>query len=145
MKGEPIYALRRRGSSKRAIRMSQMLNIALSALLIAMVGLMPAKAAFADQTLELPQTAVPVETALADAPIAEKARPEALSPIPANLGSIDDYENQDGSSYAANTSTSSPLPVERRGNQTALRNEVLAGALILGVLALEFGGSHHHR
>jgi hypothetical protein len=126
--------------------MSRMLNVALSALLIAMISLMPAKAAFAEQTLELPQTAMPVETALKDAATPEKTRPEVVQPIPANLGSIDDYENQDGSSYTTNASnSSSPLPPDRRGNRAALTNEVLAGALILGVLALEFGGRHSHR
>ena len=130
--------------------------------------------AFADPVLEIPQMNAPVPTEApaaseASAPSrsshhAAQAQRAATAPMPANLGSIDDYEHQDGddsSSYSARAASSgfggagaglgmpgnfggANLQFDRGNDRQALANNLVLGALVLGLFAMEVQASHHH-
>ncbi len=156
-----LHALRRSTSQKRASRRPRMLTVAIAALLTAVVGVAPARMAFAEQVLELPQPTAPSLSSGGPAeagPAVEKSAPREVAPLPSGLGSIDDYENQDSSSrpsryatgypagYAANgVGASGGTRIDHRGQPTQLQNEVMLGAVVLGVLAMELGRAHRHR
>jgi|ERR1700683_2317654 hypothetical protein len=132
--------------------------------------------AFADQVLELPQNAAssvssPASTVPADEPIhphkhhhhasesAAEASTAASAPLPANLGTLEDYErdnDEDPSAGAASNFASGPSypaysanpanPVfELSGNshQTLAQNAIL-GVLMIGLFAMEVQAAHHH-
>ena len=134
----------------------------------------PSSSAFAAQVLELPHTSTPalssglpvdpVEPVDDDIPVERatpKAAPRKLPPMPAGLGSIDDYKNQGESEssypagYSAGAAPSSSMramgidlnnPLNSpNGNRQTLRNEVMLGALVLGLMALEAHSAHQNR
>jgi len=126
------------------------LTLALAGFLAASVGLMPARMAVAEQVLELPQNAARLaspDASVEDAAQPENPRPETIAAMPAGLGSVDDYESQDASSHSTTGAVSRPptAPSERRSNHAALGNDLILGALVLGVLAIELRGAHQHR
>jgi len=83
--------------------------------------------------------------------------------MPANLGSIDDYEHQEdedrpayagSSGYASSNSSGggfggnyggTTLRFEPGNGREALTNNLLLGAVVLGLFAMEVDASHHHR
>jgi len=144
-----VHALRRLTSQKRARRRFSMLTLPLAALLIILVGVMPVRMVQAEQVLELPTSGAPAAASDAspdDVVAYEKSAPKAVAPMPSGLGSIDDYETQDSSPYAANSAgTRGTTHVDHRGQQSALVDEVMVGALVIGVLAMELNSAHHHR
>ena|SRR5579871_461757 len=156
-----LHALRRPTSQKRASRRPRMLTVAVAALLTTLVGFAPARMAFAEQVLELPQPTAPSVSSSVptdEGATVEKSAPREVAPLPSGLGSIDDYENQDSSprssryaagypaGYAANgVGASGGTRIDHRGQPTQLQNEVMLGAVVLGVLAMELSHSHHHR
>jgi hypothetical protein len=146
--GQPKLPKRLRQGSRRS-------RIAFSAGLAAIISIVlsavPVANAIAEQTLELPQTAAansafaPSEV-VADA--APKPQPEVMAPMPAGVGSLADYEDQDSSpqqAQARNAMGSAGSPIDPLGSHPSLGNEVVMGALVLGVLAMELGAAHHHR
>jgi hypothetical protein len=120
--------------------------------LAASIGVLPARTAFADQVLELPQAAAPASSpdGSADgAAVEPEPQRQAMTRMPAGLGSIDDYENQGESSYPAGiASPPSNLRVDPNGpnrNREALVNDVILGALAIGLFAMEVHAAHQHR
>ncbi len=147
-----IDSLRHRASQKRTRRWSKTLTLALSALLAASIGVLPARTAFADQVLELPQAAAPASSpdGSADgAAVEPEPQRQAMTRMPAGLGSIDDYENQGESSNPAGiASPPSNLRIDPNGpnrNREALVNDVILGALAIGLFAMEVHAAHQHR
>jgi hypothetical protein len=146
-----IDCLRHHASQNRTRRWSRTLTLALSALLAVSTCALPATSAFAEQVLELPQAAA--QTPSADAPAEAEAEPkprrQAMTPMPAGLGSIDDYENQGESSYPAGIASPPPnLRVDPNGpnrNREGLVNDVILGALAIGLFAMEVHAAHQHR
>ena len=143
------HCLRRRAPRKRQSRRLSLTVVALSAILAIAVAVIPARMAFAEQVLELPQTAAPSPTSdssIESASLAESPH-RSVAPMPAGLGTIDDYEAEGSSSpYSAGSGApSGNAPVERRASQNTLTNEVVVGALVLGVLAMELHAAHQHR
>ena len=69
-----------------------------------------------------------------------------MAPMPSGLGSVDDYENQGESSYpAAVAGAPSNLRVDPNGNRDALVKDVVLGALVIGLFALEAHAAQQHR
>jgi hypothetical protein len=69
-----------------------------------------------------------------------------MTPLPADLGSIDDYENQ-GEDSPASSRVGGPAnvrfgPNENRAN---LVNDVILGALVIGLFAMEANAAHQQR
>jgi hypothetical protein len=149
MSAASIHRLGHSSSEKRARRMLARVTIVLSAVLAAMIAMVPAAIALGDQVLELPQPAAPAASADAstnNAASPQRLRNEASAPMPAGLGSIADYENQDSDASGAATATSpAGAPIEHRGPQATVQNEAILGALVLGVIALELTAGNHHR
>jgi hypothetical protein len=148
MDAASLDRLGQRAPQKRVRRPSTMVIRMLSALLAVAIGAIPARVAFAGQTLELPQTAAPVTSA--STPIGDTTTPEpqpqAIAALPAGLGSIDDYESQDSDARPAPTANRvASRPFDRQSNHPSMANDVILGALILGVLAMELSGGHRHR
>ena len=143
----------------------------LAAVLATTISLLPATKVLADQVLVLPQMTTP--TAAPDlsspAPVyapdhrrnpSAKRTPEA--PLPANLGSIEDYEHQgeeDRPSYSGTSSYASSnfqgggfggnyggttLQFEPGNSREALTNNLILGAVVLGLFAMEVDAAHHH-
>ncbi len=90
-----------------------------------------------------------------------------MAPLPANLGSVEDYEHQDGedapsTSYSRRYSSSgfggqaagfggtggnfagANLQFDPGHDRQALTNNLILGALALGLFAMEVQASHHH-
>ena len=72
-----------------------------------------------------------------------------MAPMPSGLGSIDDYESQ-GESSSSTGITSAPSnpridPNGPNGNRQALVNDVILGALVVGLFAMEVHAAHQHR
>ncbi len=149
MSAASIHRLGHPWSEKRPRRGLDRMTIVLSAVLAAMIAMVPAATAFCDQVLELPQPAAPVASTDAstnNAASPEQPRNQASAPMPAGLGSIADYENQDSeASSAAPLTSSAGAPIEHRGAQATVQNEAILGALVLGVIALELTAGNHHR
>jgi hypothetical protein len=90
--------------------------------------------------------AASAEPSIDDTAPPEQPRNQAIAPMPAALGSIADYENQDSeASSAAPLTSSAGAPIEHRGAQATVQNEAILGALVLGVIALELTAGNHHR
>lgn len=145
-----INSLRHPASQKRVRRRSITFIVPLSALLAVSILTLPAPSVFAEQVLEVPQTAA--STPLRDAPIDAEPEPEpqhrALAPMPSGLGSIQDYENQDESDRPVGFSNNpSNVRIDQfgsSGNRSALANNVLLGALAIGLFAMELHAAHRH-
>lgn len=155
------------------------LTRALAVSLAASLCIAPITTALADQVLEVPQMAAPATSADASAKDAAPAahprhshhevteRPKAMAPLPANLGSVEDYEHQDGedapsSSYSRRYSSSgfggqaagfggpggnfagANLQFDPGHDRQALTNNLILGALAIGLFAMEVQASHHH-
>lgn len=82
---------------------------------------------------------------------------DLTAPMPANLGSVDDYEHQEGddsssvSSRAASSGFGTAgnfgganLRFDPGNNRQALANNLVLGALVLGLFAMEVQASHQH-
>jgi hypothetical protein len=124
--------------------------------------------ALADQVLELPQNSAE-STSSPPASIASpdetapphKPRHRAMAPVPQNLGTLQDYERENGedasgaplnSANSANFANFAGAPsnpatplFEIGGNnhQTVAQNAIL-GVLMLGLFAMEVQSAHHH-
>ena len=131
------------------------------------ITVLPVTKAVADQVLELPQTTTPAAAAAPDvstvAPIThyrhnQSALGDSEAPTPANLGSIDDYEHQgeaDQSSYRSSSPYASSggglggnysgatLQFESGDSREALTNNLILGAVVLGLFAMEVESAHH--
>lgn len=146
------HGLEHHAPRKRQYRLLRIRRVALALILALSIGMLPAmvpaRVAFASQTLELPSSA-PSSTSnpSIENPPPPQARIRSTDPLPPGLGTIDDYEAQDPSyrSSAGSNAPSGNAPAERRANQPALVNEVVVGALVLGVLAMEMHAAHRHR
>jgi hypothetical protein len=140
---------------------------ALAGTLAVSIGLMPAMKVFAEQVLELPQMTTPSTTPdLSSAAPPHRrnqsAQRNAEAPLPANLGSIEDYEHQgeeDRPSYPGSSSYASSnlqgggfggnyggatLQFEPGSSREALTNNIILGAVVLGLFAMEVDAAHHH-
>jgi hypothetical protein len=162
-----IDSLGCRVAEKRARRRPKMLRLALSALLAATIcGLPATKVAFADQVLELPRVSAPAPAPLPDASYSSDAvaEPEPpakrnLTPLPADLGSVEDYENQgdeasssprfaSSSRFASSpgfASGPSTIRIDQGGGRDAMVTNVILGALVIGLFAMEMNSAHQHR
>ena len=143
-----IDSLGHRASQKRVRRWSRLLTVALSAVLAVSICVLPARTAFANQVLELPQTTAPVSSPAASADGAAEPEPQrqAVAPMPSGLGSVDDYENQGESSYSGGIANApSNLRIDPNGNRDALVKDVVLGALVIGLFALEAHAARQHR
>jgi hypothetical protein len=155
-------------------RLSKIAARIVAGVLVTSLCLLPSSIAFADQVLELPQNPAssvssPASTAPTEEPIhphkhhhshaSESAAEDstaASAPLPANLGTLQDYERDNdedpsagaasnfagGPSYSANPAN----PVfELSGNshQTLAQNAIL-GVLMIGLFAMEVQAAHHH-
>ena len=154
MTAAPTGCLRHNAPGNRSCRTIRTLSSALAFVLAAGIFLLPARMVLADQILELPPTGAPDVT---PPPPESTTRPETarkvMAPMPADLGSIDDYENQDEptrrSSNNAFASANAPLnvPFDPNRNRAALTNEVILSVLAIGLYTLEArsANQHHHR
>jgi hypothetical protein len=152
-----IESLGHRASHKRMRRGWSTLTVAFLVALVTSICVLPMRTAFADQVLELPQA--PARAASSDTSrdasryvpddVAPKPAPHrrAMAPMPAGLGSIDDYESQDGSSSSSGIAGAGLSPrIDPNRNGDALANEVILGALVIGLFAMEVHAAHqHHR
>lgn len=148
MSAASINRLMHRVSGKRLLRWRRMLTLALSAVLAAGICVLPARSAFADQVLELPPTAAPASSRDASVDAAPEPEPKhhAMAPLPAGLGSIEDYEQQGEPSSSAGIAGARPsLRIDPNNNRQALANDVILGALAIGLFALEVHAAHQHR
>lgn len=148
MKPASVDSLGHRASQRRVRRCSTTLTIALSAVLTASICVLPARMAFADQVLELPQAAAPVSSQYASGAPAAAPEPErqAMAPMPAGIGSVDEYESQGESSYPAGiASTPSNLHIDPNRNRDGLVKDLVLGALVIGLFALEVHAAQQHR
>ncbi len=148
MSAASINRLMHRVCGKRLLRRRRMLTLALSAVLVACICILPARRAFADQVLELPATAAPASSP--DASVGGAPEPEpkhrTMAPMPSGLGSIEDYERQGEPSSSAGIAGARPnLHIDPSGNRQALANDVILGALAIGLFALEVHAAHQHR
>ena len=97
----------------------------------------------AEQILELPPTTS------ADSPLEAPLPSRSVRPrsadvsAPAGVGSVGDYENQDDSAAPGAANVTTRPRFERNSNQPALASEIVMGALVLGVLAMELHSAHH--
>lgn len=133
---------------------------ALAMLLALTIVFAPIQAAFAQQTLDLPQafdpapaaSASPADSTVTPGSQADNssvaapalADPAATNPIPADIGSIDQYMNQQGEpapqpSFARNSTSRDPAP------SSPATNAIVMGGLLLGLLVLDLALAHHHR
>jgi hypothetical protein len=147
MKAELPHRLRHRVSQKGTARGSRIAGVALSAILAASIaGLVPTDV-HAAQVLELPQTAPASSEVPAPPPISPPARARGArsEAAPAGVGSVSDYESQEGDPQASVAAPQASSPFDRRGNRAALTNELMMGALVIGVLAMELHAAHQHR
>lgn len=148
MSAASINRLMHRVCGKRLLRRRRMLTLALSAVLVACICILPARSAFADQVLELPATAAPASSPDASVDGARETQPKhhAMAPMPSGLGSIEDYERQGEPSSSAGIAGARPsLRIDRNNNRQALANDVTLGALAIGLFALEVHAAHQHR
>lgn len=164
MRTATIDSLGYRAAEKRGCRRPKKLRLALSAFLAATIcGLPATRMAFADQVLELPRAtaAAPAPDASYSADAVPEPEPRAsrnLTPLPADLGSVEDYENQGEPSasprFAASprfgTSPSfaggpSPVRIDQGGSRDAMVTNVILGALVIGLFAMEMNADHQHR
>ena len=148
MSAASIDGLIHRVFGKQLLRGRRMLTLALSAVLVACICILPARTAFADQVLELPATAAPASSPDTSADGARETQPKhhAMAPMPAGLGSIEDYERQGEPSSSAGIAGARPsLRIDRNNNRQALANDVILGALAIGLFALEVHAAHQHR
>jgi hypothetical protein len=154
MRDASIDSLRHQASQNRTPRrstLSKLSKLAISALLAASVCGLPATTAFAEQVLEVPRVAAPTP---AEAPVDAAVEPDpvhrVMAPMPSGVGSVNDYETQDESSYppgALAPSARAPQGafVDPAHNRQALTNDVIMGALVIGLFALEAHSAHQSR
>src|SRR5579862_1701594 len=143
-----------------------LLKRGLAGILAIGIGLMPATHALAEQVLEVPQIATPASAAStasagSEAPAAiphhrhrQTAQRNIDAPTPSNIGSIDDYEHQEeadsfpGSSRYASSSNfagsgfggnygGTTLQFESGNSREAVTNNLILGAMVLGLFAME--------
>jgi hypothetical protein len=141
------------GIDKHRRRLSKIPTKALAAILAMSICVTEAGMAFADPVLELPQlatTSTPIDTA-ADETAPVKPRPRETVAMPKELGTLQDYERESDSDPAVGNSQgfASSAPANRRfeanpSGQTLAQN-VIIGALMLGVFAMELHAAHQHR
>ena len=130
--------------------------MALMALLIASILVLPASRALADgQILELPQVAEarPQPQPSRRPRVASPPAEVADAPIP-GMGTLQDYEHQDdrpaqnppqSSASLAMGGSNGAIVVDPGGNRDALINDAILGAVAIGLFALEVHAAHHHR
>jgi len=134
------------------------------------MSLAPIAVARAEQVLEIPQVKAPATSAPTPAdteatPVSPRyPRPEAVArrddapAIPSNVGSLEEYERQDtddASSPRRNPPSGIYGPgaalaganfqIDPGGNRQALTSDLVLGALMLGVFAMEMNEAHQHR
>lgn len=133
---------------------------ALAILLALTIVFAPMQAAFAQQTLDLPQAFDPTPAASAspaDSTVTPDgqadnstvaapavADPAAANTIPADVGSIDQYMNQQGEparqqSFAGNSPSRDPA------TGSPATNAIVMGGLLVGLLVLDLALAHRHR
>jgi hypothetical protein len=115
--------------------------------------------AFADQVLELPRVSAPAPAPAPDASYSSDAvaepEPRAkrnLTPLPADLGSVEDYENQGEPSSSPRFASSpsfasgpSTVRIDQGGGRDAMVTNVILGALVIGLFAMEMNAAQQHR
>jgi hypothetical protein len=122
---------------------------------------MPVGAAFADQVLEVPSSAESSMPARAVAPTsADEASPprhahrEAMTPVPKDLGSLQDYQRETESDPSAGPPVglaagyaSAPMNPRLEGNRNRdqFAQNAMLGMLVIGLFAMEMSQPHHHR
>lgn len=91
------------------------------------------------------------------------ARRDSTAPLPANLGSVDDYEHQDGDDSSSSPRSASSrfsgsgggfatpgnfgaanLQFDPGNDRHALTNNLVLGALVIGLFAIEVQAAHQH-
>lgn len=140
-------------SQKWARRWSSALILALSAVVSVSICVLPARTALAEQILELPQESASPASVDAPAEVEPQPKPrrQPVTPIPSGVGSIEEYESQgesDGPARFASGPSNPQIDVYGTtglsGNRGRMVNNVLLGALALGLLAMELHAAHHH-
>lgn len=134
-------------------RLGRILKAALSIALGMALGAMPMASALADQVDEIPQASVPAPPSDTIEPgPARSAKPREVAPMPAGLGTLEEYEHQGDPSYRAYRAhaagSSSNVVFDRTGNRQVATNDIILGALALGLFAMELHAvhrQHHHR
>ena len=129
----------------------------LAATLAVSVCLLPVGAAFADQVLEVPSSAEASMPAHAVAPGSadetsppRHARRQVATPLPKDLGTLQDYEREtesDPSAGAPSGYASAPMNQRLEGNRNRdqFAQNAMLGVLIIGLFAMELSQPHHHR
>ena len=132
------------------------------AMLAGGLGLMPLGSAFADQVLEVPSNASAVSAPVAPSEAApthrRQHRQAAAAPMPANLGSLQDYERETeqdpstgaggnfagGSNFAMGAGAGNPIFEINGNNRQSLAQNALLGVLMIGLFAMQANAAHHH-
>lgn len=143
-------------TQKSGRRVSRILSMVLSTVLAASILALPATKALADgQVLELPQVAnAPSESApvVRRRHVAPPPTQMADAPMPAGMGTLQDYEHQDDSTAQNSSSPSSfaiggsngAVGVDPNGNRDALIGDAILGAVAIGLFALEVHQARRH-
>jgi hypothetical protein len=149
-----IDSLRHQASQNRTPRrsaLSKLSKLAISAVLAVSVCGLPATTALAEQVLEVPRVTAPTP---AEAPMEAAVEPDpvhrVMAPMPSGVGSVNDYETQDESSYlvgatSPSISRANGARIDPSGNRQSLTNEVILGAVVIGLFALEAHSANQRR
>jgi len=127
------------------------LTRALVAIIAMSMCLVPAEMAFADPVLELPQLATASTPMNASADETAPPRRRAKAPMPKGLGTLQDYERDTESAPSPRSSAGlATTPTNQRfegnsNNGQTLAQNVIFGALVLGLFAMELHTAHQHR
>jgi hypothetical protein len=145
-------------SERRARGFSALTTRVLAATLAASLCLMPVRAAFADQVLEVPSSAESTPPRAVASTVAETSpRPthrQALAPVPKDLGTLQDYERETESDASASPRmggapglASAPMNqrFEASRNRDMMAQNAMLGVLMIGLFAMEMSQPHHHR
>lgn len=149
MSAPSIDSLGHCASRKRMRRWARLSVLALSTVIAVSICILPARTTFADQVLELPQAVAPAsyrDASAADGAAEPPPRRQAMAPMPSGLGSLDDYERQGESDRPAGLASGpSNVRIDPNGNREALANDIILGALVIGLFALEMHAAHQNR
>jgi hypothetical protein len=144
-------------SERRGHRFSTIMTRALAATLAASIGLMPVGAAFADQVLEVPSSAessmpppAVASTSADETSPPRHAHREAMTPVPKDLGTLQDYQRETESDPSAGPPAgyaSAPMNPRFEGNRNRdqFTQNAMLGVLMIGLFAMELSQPHHHR
>jgi hypothetical protein len=149
MGASSINSLGHSASQKRVRRWLRSSILVLSVVLAASICVLPARMAFAAQVLELPADPASSPDGSADRAGEPLPHRHAMAPTPSGLGSIDDYERQGESPSSAGIGSAGSNPrIDPNGpnrDRQALVNNVILGALAIGLFAMEVHAAHQHR